>query len=772
MKAEKSVSTAGDQKPTEPAASGEPTRLAEPRRRRRRLDSNKLDFWAARIGNGLLCASVIFAAFIVYAFTAKATYRSSALVWLEMPKDKSPLLDTEPLSSSQKLRMALLDAELSRRLSREFGPPSAAAQAEAVRHVGAGIDVSSPDGRAYSIAFQDSDRFRAQRIASALARRAAEVLPEVIAKAPAPAQAAPDDDQKKRVDELRKFIAAHPEVADGSQAPAHDEQAEKAKIKQAIANDATMAGLYRERARVTARLAELEGPKSMAWTDNPYDDSEIWTSATKLRKRMSEIDRSLEARRRVIASAEKPSAAAVAPELRAEWKRLLELVGKPEEKAPPAQPVSVNPLRAKVVKSADLPHWPTQPNRLLLIWLGGLLGLGAGAMITFRSRPKPVRAAGNRGLTPWPSFPTPIVRPNAPAIARSLPVPRARQRSLSPPALALVRPLRREIGPGPLSFDRPASAPRRNWTPALVGDGGGGQMIPITRSRPESRPSLPGRNEERAARRAARSPTGESPTGDTRRQSRPRQTLMFGSVEGPIEAPADDERAVAIQLRFSDARSNAATPRERAPAGVVPHALDHEFRPDRSLAPETRAELAKEIYPLAAEGCVVLAVAGAPTELKSRVAAELALALAALDSGRVLLVEGDFERPAVDRLLGLRMPRAFGFSRQLRARSQGQLDGWSVVRCQDSLDVLAEGAMRSPGAVANTELGSGLRDLCAHYAYIVIDAPALSSARDCRAVDAVCDALVVVHSPEAASELSRAATLFGKKRFSRTLEVR
>ncbi len=711
----------------------------------RRRASSRLESWTHRLGNGLLCGSLVLAAFIAYAFTTPAIYRSSALVWLETPKDKSPLLSTEPLASSRKLRAALLGSRISDVLRKEF-PELGQKPAELVQHLSSAIDVSTPDGRAYSLAFQDSDRFRAQRVADALARVATELLPEVIV----PEQAAPpsaQDEQQTAVAELAKFMAAHPEVA--QQPTARDERAEKIKLKQTIANDAMMAGLYRERARITERLGDLEGPKSLAWTDNPYEGSALWSDPSKLKLRLAEIDRSLEARRKAIAQAMQAKAAPeLPPALVAEWKRLLELAGKPAAEHAPALPPKKNGLYAKIARSADLPSWPVEPNRLLLIWLGGLLGLGVGALIALWPRRRAVRPAPSRHLTPWPAWPPPAARPQPPAIARSLPLPRARQRSSSPAPLALVRPVR-EVAP--LSFDRPVPSSRRNFAQDPVGHAGG-QMIPIRRSSPGARLALtPAREEER------------------RRDSRPRQTLMFGSVEGTIEAALENERAVAIELRFDDQRLVAPT-RGRGPAGVVAHPLGHEFQPS-SLSAETRAELAREIYLLAADGCVVVAVSGAPLELKSRFAAEVALALASLDSGRVLLVEGNFERPAVARLLGVHMPNSFGFSRQLRAHDEAQLEAWNVVRCLDTLDVLAEGVLRSPTAL-KSDLAGGIRELRTHYAYIVIDGPALHSANDCRQIDAVSDALVLAHAPEAASELSRAAALFGKKRFSRSIEVR
>jgi hypothetical protein len=59
-------------------------------------------------------------------------------------------------------------------------------------------------------------------------------------------------------------------------------------------------------------------------------------------------------------------------------------------------------------------------------------------------------------------------------------------------------------------------------------------------------------------------------------------------------------------------------------------------------------------------------------------------------------------------------------------------------------------------------------ELKALYDFVVIDGPSLHDRADCRALDSMLDATIFVHSRQRAAELSRAATLFAKKRFSWT----
>ena len=119
--------------------------------------------------------------------------------------------------------------------------------------------------------------------------------------------------------------------------------------------------------------------------------------------------------------------------------------------------------------------------------------------------------------------------------------------------------------------------------------------------------------------------------------------------------------------------------------------------------------------------------------------------------------------------MNVRMPRSFGFSRQLEARAQGRLRAWNVVRCAPTLDVLGEGIMRTPGLMVGPRFAESIVELKRLYDYVVIDGPALHDTADCRALDALLDATIFVHSRKRAAELSRAATLFAKKRFSWTI---
>ncbi|MEO6603788.1 MAG: hypothetical protein ABIQ16_28150, partial [Polyangiaceae bacterium] len=193
------------------------------------------------------------------------------------------------------------------------------------------------------------------------------------------------------------------------------------------------------------------------------------------------------------------------------------------------------------------------------------------------------------------------------------------------------------------------------------------------------------------------------------------------------------------------------------------------WAPDPELTPQAQKALCEQLYPFAVESCFVVAVVAVPESVpyKSRVAAELALALAASGHPRVLLLEADFNRPWVQRTLQVDMPMGAGFSQQLRDRiSRGNRTHWTVMAPQTSLHVLAEGLMRTPGLLLTRQFADGLKEMRAYYDLIVIDGPSSTLDVDATALDAVIDGLITVCPPNGSPALARLQSMFGKKRFS------
>ncbi len=193
------------------------------------------------------------------------------------------------------------------------------------------------------------------------------------------------------------------------------------------------------------------------------------------------------------------------------------------------------------------------------------------------------------------------------------------------------------------------------------------------------------------------------------------------------------------------------------------------WRPDSDLTPNAQRSLCEKLVPYAVESCFVLTVISVPEAVryKSRVTAEVALALAESEHPRILLLEGDLHRPWVTRMIGVDMPLSTGFSQQLNARSMDAGEArWTVLGCSRSLHVLAEGMMRSPGLLLSRQFAECLKELRTYYDFIVIDGPTASLDVDSGAIDAVSDGLLTVCPAAGSPALERLQSRFGKKRFS------
>jgi Mrp family chromosome partitioning ATPase len=203
---------------------------------------------------------------------------------------------------------------------------------------------------------------------------------------------------------------------------------------------------------------------------------------------------------------------------------------------------------------------------------------------------------------------------------------------------------------------------------------------------------------------------------------------------------------------------------------VLVQEVPKSWRPDPSLTPAAQRGLCEQLYPYAVENCFVLSVVAVPESVgyKSRVTAELALALAESGHPRILLLEGDLHRPWVQRMIGVDMPISTGFSQQLNGRAQGSAPGsrWTVLGCSRSLHVLAEGMMRSPGLLLSRQFAECLRELRTYYDFIVIDGPTASLDVDSGALDAVTDGVVTVCPAKGSASIAHMQNLFTRKRFS------
>jgi len=252
---------------------------------------------------------------------------------------------------------------------------------------------------------------------------------------------------------------------------------------------------------------------------------------------------------------------------------------------------------------------------------------------------------------------------------------------------------------------------------------------------------------------ASRTPAPSAPPAAPRSPLPPRSPVPSRSPSG---APAS-------QSRYSYVSS--VPPAENTVTIVRPGPSN--WAPDRTLMPALRRPVCEQLYPLAVEGCFIVLVVGVPESLeqKSRVAAELALALAESGHPRILLMDGDMQGPRVHRLMHVDMPMGAGFSQQLRDRINGNSERrWTVVSCGKVLHVLAEGLMRSPGLLLSRQFSDGLSDLRNYYDFIVIDGPSASLSVESQALDAVADGVVYVCGKHGSPALAQLQSLFREKR--------
>jgi Mrp family chromosome partitioning ATPase len=184
------------------------------------------------------------------------------------------------------------------------------------------------------------------------------------------------------------------------------------------------------------------------------------------------------------------------------------------------------------------------------------------------------------------------------------------------------------------------------------------------------------------------------------------------------------------------------------------------WRPENSLNAASRHGLAHEVIPAGSRGCFVVGVTGPGSDLKARVASELAIALA--HYRRVLLLEADFQRPTLHQWMCLEMSLATGYSHQLRARvyaDQGD-PRLRVVECGPSLHVLAEGMMRAPGMILSREFEDSVMSLRAFYDLIVVNGPPSTAEIDLQALAGVVDGVVMCGQRGPVPLVFRAKRLF------------
>jgi Mrp family chromosome partitioning ATPase len=153
-------------------------------------------------------------------------------------------------------------------------------------------------------------------------------------------------------------------------------------------------------------------------------------------------------------------------------------------------------------------------------------------------------------------------------------------------------------------------------------------------------------------------------------------------------------------------------------------------------------------------------------EGKTTLALRLALTLSEAERARVVLVEGNLERPRLASALGLRIPPEAGLCSQIRQRMAGRPRAWGLVRLTASLSLLAEPGEVGFPALHSTHFELALRTLRRHHDYVVVDGPCVLGSGDANVLEDASDAVVVVARAgrTRGAALSRAAEQLGDRR--------
>ncbi|HEY8944569.1 MAG TPA: hypothetical protein VIM73_09915, partial [Polyangiaceae bacterium] len=338
------------------------------------------------------------------------------------------------------------------------------------------------------------------------------------------------------------------------------------------------------------------------------------------------------------------------------------------------------------------------------------------------------------------------------------------------PGFAVVRP-RSEPPPGRASSAppaRPAVAPEQPKIPAAPAPP---TFAPVER-RPTSSNPPPPATIQRTTSRPPNQMKVTQPLGSFLPDgvwNEPSAGVARSRTPQKSEAPAIGPSTYSYVSNAPPAPNAAAAPSPAPSPNVVKvQPVVAGWRPDARLDPAAVRAACEPLYPLAVDRCFVLAVVSVPesAEAKSRVAAEIALALGGSGHPRVILVEGDLQRPNVQRMMRLEMPMRSGFSQQLRERSQvGRAAPWTVMGCSPTLHVLAEGMMRSPGLLLSQYFSDCIADFRKYYDFVVIDGPLASLEMDSKALDAVVNGVLTVCPAKGSPSLSSVQSLFSQRHY-------
>jgi Mrp family chromosome partitioning ATPase len=133
-------------------------------------------------------------------------------------------------------------------------------------------------------------------------------------------------------------------------------------------------------------------------------------------------------------------------------------------------------------------------------------------------------------------------------------------------------------------------------------------------------------------------------------------------------------------------------------------------------------------------------------EGKSTFATQLALVLSESQRARVLLLEANFHRPELAKILGFKVPEGQSFSAQIVRKMRGSMEPWCVVALGPALHVLAEspGEPSFPETLHSTHFQNAVGFLARGYDFLIVDSPSILGAGDANVVENAVDGVILV----------------------------
>jgi Mrp family chromosome partitioning ATPase len=226
------------------------------------------------------------------------------------------------------------------------------------------------------------------------------------------------------------------------------------------------------------------------------------------------------------------------------------------------------------------------------------------------------------------------------------------------------------------------------------------------------------------------------------------KTQVMGSMV-PLEVQAAREERRPLSEPPATAHDAHVVPVQQAPtpaaSTLVHHDVASDWRPNADPNHPHVVALRDSILKQGLARHLRVAVTNARGAAgKAQLAGALSLSLSQAGA-RVLLVEADFDEPQVHQAMALNAPSGAGFSQQIIARRHDrQARPWVVVRCSPTLQVLAEGRMRSPGMLGSGEFERAISELGEQHDVLVMHAPSLDKPTDLQVIDALAQAAVLL----------------------------